>query len=61
MLDPEEAKANAASRRASRTRESSVVPLEDLGKLYITNVHRLSLKLVEYKNHFRVSCLKLAS
>ena len=34
VIDPEEAKANAASRKASRiqSRESSVVPVEDIGQ-----------------------------
>ena len=39
-LDPEEARAQAASRRASRmqSREASVAPVESLGILYICSV-----------------------
>ena len=39
-LDPEEARAQAASRRASRmqSREASVAPVESLGILYISSV-----------------------
>ena len=47
-LDPEEARAQAASRRASRmqSREASVAPVESLGSIYLLCIYRAIILII---------------